>query len=131
MVGDILCDHSARTDKSIITNSMAADDGAIGPQRGTFLDEGGTDLVHLPDLGAGVVDICEDHGGAAKYAVFKGDAFINTDVILNFALVTNSDIGADDDVLANVAVLADLGTGKDVGEMPDFRSGTYFATFID
>ena len=110
---------------------MAANDGAVGPQGGAFLDEGGADLIHFGYLGAGVVDICEDHRGAAEDAVFQGDAFIHAHVVLELALVADGHIRADDNVLAYVAVLADFGAGEDVGEVPDFGAFAYGNVVVD
>ncbi len=86
--------------------------------------ERGTDLVHFADFRSGVVDVGEDHRGAAENAVFEGDTFVDTDIVLDFAFVADDCVGTDDDVLADVAVLADVGTGEDVGEVPDSRSLT-------
>ena len=108
MVGDILCDHCPGADEGITPNGVAADDGAVGPQGGTFFDEGRTNLIHLPDFRPWIVDIGENHRGAAEDAVLQGGAFINADVVLNLAFIANDGIGADDDVLADIAVLADF-----------------------
>ena len=131
MVGDILCDYRTGADKGIAADGVAADDGAVGPQGGAFLDEGGADLVHLGDFRPWVEDIREDHRGAAEDAVFQGDAFIDADVVLDLAFVADGDVRADDDILANVAVFADFGSGKDMGEVPDFCALADFCTFID
>lgn len=119
VVGDILGNHRSGADERIFPDGMAADDGAVGPKGGAFLDEGGADLVHLGDFRSGVVDICKDHGGPAEDAVFQGDAFVNAHIVLDFALVANDDIGTDDHVLTDVAVLAYFGAGEDVGKVPD------------
>ena len=111
MVGHILRDHRPGADEGVAPDGVAADDGAVGPQGGAFLDESGADLVHFGDLRPGVVDICEDHRGAAEDAVFQGDAFIHAHVVLDLALVADGYVGADDDILADVAVLANLGAG--------------------
>jgi hypothetical protein len=41
-----------------------------------MFDQRGAHLVHLADLGAGVVDVGKDHRRAAKDPVFQGDTFI-------------------------------------------------------
>jgi hypothetical protein len=127
----VLGDHRPGADEGVAADGMAADDGAVGPQGGAFLDEGGADLVHLPDFRPGVVDIGEYHRGAAEDAVFQGDAFIDADVVLDLALVADSGVGADDDVLADVAGFADPGAGEDVGEVPDFGAFTDGDVVVD
>ena len=61
MVGDVFGHDGAGADEGVAADGMATDDGAIGPQRRTFLDKGGADLVHLSDFGPGVIDVCKDH----------------------------------------------------------------------
>ena len=126
VVRDILCDYRPGADEGIAADGMAADNGAVGSQGSALLDEGRTNLVHLGDFRPGVVDVGENHRGAAEDAVFEGDAFIDADVILDFAFVADGHIGADDNVLADVAVFTDFGAGKDVGEVPDL---CFFANF--
>ena len=96
-----------------------------------MLNQGGSDLVHLSNLGPGVVNIGEDHGRATEDSVFQVDAVIDRDIVLDFAPIPYCDIWSDDHVLADVAIRADPGALKDVGEMPDFRARTDFAFFID
>jgi len=122
VVGDVLRHHGAGADEGVAADGVAADDGAVGPQGGAALDEGGAYLVHLADLGPGVVDVREDHGGAAEDAVFEGDAFIDGDVVLDLAAGADDGIRADDDVLADVAVLADSRTTQNIRKMPDFTA---------
>ena len=131
MVGDIFCHHGAGADEGISADGVAADDGAVGPQGGAFLDEGGADLVHLGDFRPWIVDVGEDHGRAAEDAIFQGDAFIDADIVLNLALVADGDVGTDDDILADVAVLADLGAGEDMGEVPDLCAFADFHIVVD
>jgi len=95
VVGDVLRHHGAGADEGVLADGMAADDGTVGAKCCAFFDEGGADLVHLADFGPGVEDVGEDHRGAAKDAVFQGDAFIDGDVVLDFAFV------ADDCVRSN------------------------------
>jgi len=130
MVRDVLCHDGAGADKGIAADGVATDDGAVGTQGGALPDKGGADLVHLADFGAGVVDIGENHGGAAEDAVFKGDAFIDADVVLDLAFGADGGVGADDDVLADVAGFADFGIGEDVGEVPDLRFFAYLYIII-
>ena len=81
---------------------MPADDGAVGPQGGAFLDEAWADLVHLRNFGPGVVNVREYHRRSAEDAVFQGNAFIDADIVLDLAFVADGDIRADNAILAYV-----------------------------
>ena len=124
MIGDVFCHDGAGADEGVLADGMAANYGAVGAECCASFDEGGTHLVHFADFRPGIVDVGEDHRGAAENAVFQGDAFIDADVVLDLAFVANGCVGTDDDVLADVAVVADFGAGKDVGKMPNSRSLT-------
>ena len=124
VIGDVFRHDGACTDEGVTADGMAADYGAVGAECCSFFNKRGAHLIHFANFGPGVVDIGEYHRGAAENTVFKGDAFIDADVVLDFAFVADDCIGANDDVLADVAVLANFGTGKDVGEVPDSRSLT-------
>ena len=131
MIGDILRDHGAGAYEGVFTQCVAADDGAVGTQGGALFDDGRTDLVHLGDFRPGVVDVCEDHRGAAEDAVFEGDTFVDADVVLDFALISDRYIRPDDDILADVAVFTDFGAGEDVREVPDFGAFADFDTLVN
>jgi len=75
----------------------------------------------------GIADINENHRGPAEDHIFKGNAFINTNIVLDLAFVAYLHIWTDEAVLADVKVLADGGAGEDVREMPDFCA---FADFV-
>lgn len=126
MIGNILRDDRPSSNKRVFTDGMAADNRAVGPQRGALPDERGPDLVHLPDFCPGVVDIGEDHRGAAEDAVFEGNALVDTYIVLDLASVADGDIRTDHAVLPDIAVLADLGPREDMGEVPDLCT---FANF--
>ena len=102
MAGDIFCDHGTGADEGIFPDGMPADDGAVGPQGGAFLDEAWADLVHLRNFGPGVVNVREYHRRSAEDAVFQGNAFIDADIVLDLAFVADGDIRADNAILAYV-----------------------------
>ena len=131
MIGDVFRHNGAGADEGVAADCVATDDGAVGAERRAFLDEGGAHLIHLSDFGAGVVDVGEDHRGAAEDAIFQCYAFIDADVVLNFAFVAYDCVGADDNVLADVAVFADFGAGEDVGEVPDLGAGADGNVIVD
>lgn len=131
VVGDILCDHGASTYEGVFTYGVAADDGAVGPQSGALLDEGGANLIHLGDFRPWVIYVGEDHRRSAENAVFECDAFIYADVVLNLALIANDDIRANNNILADVAVFSYFRSGKDVGEVPNLGAFANFNTLID
>ena len=119
VIGHIACHHRTGPDKGISADPVAADNGAIGAQGGTLLNQGGPDLFHAPDVGPGIDDIGEDHAGAAEDVIFQGDTFIDGNVILNLASLSDGDVRTDHDILTDVAVIAEEGTGQNMGKMPD------------
>ena len=130
MVGNVFRDDCAGADEGVTADGVAADDGAVGAQSCASFDKGGANLIHFADFRAWVVDVGEDHGGAAKNTVFQCDTFIDADVILYFAFIADDGVGANDDVLADVAVFTDFGTGKNMRKMPNFRFFANFYTFV-
>jgi hypothetical protein len=118
MIEYIFRHNSTSTNKGVFPNGMAADDGAVGSQCGTLLDEGGADLVHLGDFCTRVIDVRKDHRRAAEDTIFQCDTLVDGYVVLNFAFVADGYVGADNNILADIAVFTNLGTGKDVGEVP-------------
>ena len=124
MVRDVLGDDCSCADECIVANSMTANNGAVRTHCGTFFNKSRAHLIHLADFRPGIVNVGEDHRGAAENAVFQGDAFIDADIILNLAFVPDDCVGSDDDILPDVAVFADFRAGEDVGEVPNSRSLT-------
>ena len=120
VIGHIFCHDCSCADKSIAADSMAADDGAVGPQGSTFPDKGWANLIHLADFRPGIVDVCENHGRPAENAVFQCNTFIDTDVVLYLALVADYGIGTNNNVLADITFFADFRSGQNMREVPDF-----------
>jgi len=118
MVGDIFGHDGAGADEGVLTDGIAADNGAIGTECRALLNKCWPYLIHFTDFRPWIIDVGKDHGGSAKNAVFQRYAFIDADIVLNFALVADFGVGTDNNVLADVAVVADFGAGKDVGEVP-------------
>lgn len=118
MIGHIFSYNGASANEGVTADGVATDNRAVCTQRGAVLDEGGADLVHLGYLRAWIVDVRENHRWSAENAVFKGDAFIDRNVVLKLAFVADGHIGTDDAVLADIAVLADFRAGEDVGKVP-------------
>ncbi len=95
MVGDTFRHDDAGADEGVLADGVTADDGTVGAQGGTLLDKRGVNLIHRADFRPGIVNVGKDHGRAAEYAVFEGDAFRDGDIVLDFAFV------ADDCVRSN------------------------------
>lgn len=116
---DVFVYHRASTDEGKLSDSGAADDGAVGAQRGAFLDQCVAVFVFALDQRSRVIDVGEDHAGAAEDAFFEGDVVVNRDVVLDFAVVADDDFVADEDVLAERHALANPGAAANVNPMPD------------
>ncbi|MNR18484.1 hypothetical protein D3C85_1352160 [compost metagenome] len=115
----VLVDHGASADKGVFAHGVAADDGAIGPQRRAALHEGAAVFVLARDGRAWVVDIGEDHARPAEHIVFQGHRVIDADVVLDLDVVADGHVVADVDVLAQRAVFADRRLCADVHPVPD------------
>src|SRR5690606_34199923 len=96
----VLVDHRAGAYEGVLANSHAAYNGAVGAQGGAFFDQGVAVLVLAFDQRPGVVDVGEDHAGAAEYALFKGNIVIDRDVILHLAVIADNNPITDKDVLS-------------------------------
>ena len=114
IVGDIFRNYCSGADKSIGTDSVAADDCAVGAQGGALFDKRGAHLIHPADFRSWVIDVGKNHRRSAEYSVFEGDTFIDADVVLDFAFVANGCVGADDNILTDVTILANFGAGENV-----------------
>jgi len=57
-------------------------------------------LVFPVDQSPGIIDVGENHAGAAKNAIFKMDIVVYRDIVLDFAVITNSDLVANEYTLA-------------------------------
>jgi hypothetical protein len=102
---------------------MAADDGAIGAQRGPPLDQCRRKLVLAFHEGARRQHIGEHHAGAAEDVVFQRHTLVDRNVVLDLAAVADHDVRSDADVLADRAVRTDAAIAQNVGEVPYFRHG--------
>lgn len=67
---------------------------------------------------------------AAEAIVFKGDPFVDTDIVLDLAVIAYEGIWADDAILADTAVPAYGASFHDVGEVPDACAFSDLAAFI-
>ncbi len=124
-------DDGAGGDEGVFPQGDAADEGGVGADGGALLHPGAAVFVLANDGGAGVVDVGEDHAGAAKDVVFEGDGVVDTDVVLHLAVMADDHVVADEDVLAEGAALADAGAGADVGPVPDAGAGADLGAVVD
>lgn len=128
---DILSDDRTAADKGRAANGVTADDGAVGTERGTFLDEClGIDAVNR-EVGTGCRDIGEDAGGAAENIILYLYTFINGYVVLDADAIADTDIVTDVHILAQRAVFAEPGTLLDMTEVPYLRAFANLYIVID
>ncbi len=116
---DVAVDDRTGSHKSVFAQCGAADDGAVGTQRGAALNQSVTVFVFAADSAAGVIDVGKDHAGAAKHVVFKRDVVIYRDVVLNLAVIANDHAVAYKYVLAKGTIAANRGTAADMHPVPD------------
>ena len=96
----------------------------LAPRVAPCVDQGGSHLIHFPDLGPRIINIGENHGRPAEDAVLECHAFVNGYIVLDLTLLSNGHIRPDDHVLADIAVFTNGRVGKHMREMPDFGTST-------
>jgi len=80
---DVLGDDGPGADEGVLAERDAADDGGIGANRGPLPHEGAAVPVLTGDGCTRIVDIGEDHAGAAEDIVFEGHGVVKADVVLD------------------------------------------------
>ena len=131
IVLDILGNNGAGTDEGRVTNGVTTDDGAVGTEGGTFLDEClGIDAVNR-EVGTRCRDIGEDAGGTTENIVLYLHTFIYRYIVLDANAIANADIVANVDILPQRAVFAQSSTLLDVAEVPYLRAFADFYIVID
>jgi len=114
-----------------LPEGMSADDGGVGTDRGSALDERPGKLGLTLDGCARIVDIRENTAWPAEDLILQLDPIVEADVILNFATVADPYRGADHHVLANGAIFANLALPENVHEMPDARAFADFTRLVN
>ena len=131
VVLDILGNDGARTDEGRAAYGVTTDNGTVGTEGGTFLDEClGIDAVNR-EMGTGCRDIGENAGGAAEHIVLNLHTFIDGNIVLNTDAIADADIVANVDILTQGAVLAQTSTLLDMAEVPDLRAFADFYVFVN
>ena len=128
---DVLDDDGAGGDEDIFAQGDATDEGGVSTDSCAALDPGAAVFILTDDGGAGVVDVGEDHAGAAEDVVFQGDGVVNTDVVLHLAVVADDHVVADEDVLAEGTALANVRAGADMDPVPDAGALPYLGAGVD
>lgn len=113
------------------TDGVAADDGAIGSQRGPFLDQRALILTL-----SGTIQPRHQHIGkhttwSEKHVVFYLNTLVNRNIVLYSYSIPYLDIGTDVDVLSQRAVLSKHSTFLDVAEMPHLGALAQSDALID
>ncbi len=128
---NIFINYRAGPDKSKFTNSDATHYGAVRAERGALFDQSVTVLVFALNQRTRVIDVGEDHAGAAEDSFFERYVVVNRDVVLDFAVVADDDLVADEDVLAERYALADFGAAANVGPVPDATAFPDLCAFVN
>ena len=128
---DVAGDDGPGGNEGVLAQGDAADDGGVGANGGAALDPGAAVFVLSNNGGAGVMDIGEDHAGAAEDIVLQGDGVVNADVVLHLTVIAKDHVIADKDVLAKGAARADAGTATDMDPVPNAGARTYLSAGID
>lgn len=119
-IGDIVGDNCPSGYEGRTPNSVATNDGAVGPKGGTSANECLGIGPMNREMGSRCGDIGEDTTGATEDIVFDFNAFVYRDVILDTHPVADMHVVADVDILAEGARGAYAGTTLNVAEVPHF-----------
>lgn len=127
----VAIDYRTRGDKSIFAHGNTANNRAVGAERRTFLDCGRTVLILSRDGSARIVDICEDHAGAAEDVVFKGHGIVDADIVLHFYVATDPHVIGYEYVLTEGTSFADPRPAGDVYPVPDAGASANLGAVVD
>ncbi len=119
------------SDKGASAHSNATDDGAVGAECRSSLDDGIAVFILSGHSGTRVVDICKDHAWPAEHIVLQSDIVVYGDVVLDFDVVSDRDPVAHKDILTKRAVRADPRATADVRPMPHPRSISKLGPVVD
>ena len=100
------------------SDGVAANDGAVGSQRGPFLDQCALVLAIGWAIQSGHQHIGKDTTRSEEDVVFNLHTFIDRHIILDTDTIADVDIGANIDILSQRAVLSKHSTFLDMTEMP-------------
>lgn len=100
MRGYVTRHHSASADERIRADCDAANDGCVGADGGSALNQGSAEFVLAAHVGARIDDIGENATRAAKHVVLEIHALIERDVVLDLAAVADPHVWASHDILA-------------------------------
>lgn len=128
---NVLSDDRARSNETIFPKRMPAHDRRVRADRRAAADICPTKFAFALDLGAGVIDVCEDTARPAEHAVGQVHAAIDADIVLNLAAVADAYVRPHYHVLAKHAVFADHRVRPHVTEMPNLGAGADAARLVN
>ena len=108
MIGNIFRNYSACTNKAVLSQGCAANDGGVGANSSPLFYQNRPELIHLADFCPWIVNIGKDHTRAAKDSILKRNAFINTHIVLNLTVISDTHFRPNDYILTDIAMLTDV-----------------------
>ncbi len=131
IIPHVFVDHRTGSNKRVATEGYTADDGAIGPQCRTLLDQSIPILFFPGDRGAGIVHIGKHHARSAKYIVFQRHIVVDRHVVLNLDVIANPDPVTHEHILPERTGLSYLRPAADVYPVPDAGAVPDLCTRVD
>ncbi len=128
---DVFVNHRSSAHKGKFTNGGTADNGAVGPERGPFFDQGVAVFAFALNQRARVVNVGEDHAGAAEHPIFQRDVVVHADIVLDLAVVANDHLVAHEHVLAQGHAFADLGATAHMYKVPHATALSDLGAFVN
>src|SRR5690606_21223786 len=114
IVGHVARNGGAGADESVRPDGDAADQGRVGADRRTALDQGFAVLVLARNVAARIDHVGEHHARAAEDIVLERDAIVDRHIVLDTHAVADDYPVADEAVLPEGAAAADSCAGADV-----------------
>lgn len=131
MTRNVLRNDGTGGDEAVRTQRIPADDRGVCTYCATAANDGWFELVFAVYSRPRIDDVREHAARPTEDIILQRHTFVDADVILDFAVIPHPDVGTDHDILPNRAVSPDRGTSQDMAEVPNLRSHSYLACFVD
>ena len=131
IVGNIAGDNGSGGYEGGTTNSVTADNGAIGTERRSLFNQGLGIYSMNGEMGTGRSDIGEHTRRTAEHIVLNFNALIHRNIVLYANAIADAHIIADVDILTQTATTAKDGSALDMTEMPYLGAIAYRDSIID
>ena len=125
------CHHGSSGDQRRAADRMAANNGAVGPERSSFAHERARVRAMHREMRPRSTYVREHARRATEYVILQFYAFVDGYVVLNTDAVSDPNVVRDIDILSQRTIAPNDGTFLNVAEMPDLRSSADGHAIVD